>query len=365
MVAISARALTKIYDDDGGGATVAVDGITLDVAPGEFVVVVGPTGCGKSTFLRLIAGLVVPTSGEVTVYKDVSLVSPSLYPHLSVAQNIGFPLRAHSWPAGEVAARVLEIAARVGVADLLNRFPEHLSGGQRQRVSIARALVRKPQVLLLDEPLSNVDAGTRAALRGEIVTVTRELGVTTLYVTHDRTEAMTMADRVVVLRDGAVQQVGPPHEVYADPDDVFVATFLSAPSIGLLAGAVQVTDAGVVVDLGAQALTLPSASLPASFDNARVTVAIRPLMLIDSGRPMSLTGKIHSIENLGHELLVRVEVGGVPSLFGPAAAFLSVRATAPLAVGDPLAVGVGADDLLLFDGAGRRIRFGVPLDRIS
>ncbi|WP_067507976.1 ABC transporter ATP-binding protein [Actinoplanes sp. TFC3] len=287
MVAVTVRGLTKIFDDHNGPAKAALNGVDLDVAPGEFLVLLGPAGCGKSTLLRLIAGLDEPTAGEVR-YDGVPVGSPelppialvtqmyALYPHLSVAQNIGFPLRVSSAPADHIAERVAGTARVVGVEDLLGRYPEHLSGGQRQRVALARALVRRPPVLLLDEPLSNVDAVSRAVLRDEIVAVARKLGVTTIYVTHDRAEAMSMADRVAILHDGVIEQAGAPAEVTADPDTVFVAAFLGAPFIGLLAGAVQVTPGRVAVDLGAQILALPHGlQLPLAYDNARVTVALR------------------------------------------------------------------------------------------
>ncbi|WP_041834382.1 ABC transporter ATP-binding protein [Actinoplanes sp. N902-109] len=381
MVAVTARALTKIFDDDNGAATTAVQGVDLDVASGEFVALLGPTGCGKSTLLRLIAGLDEPTEGSV--YFDgvpvgsagvppVAMVTQvyALYPHLTVAQNIGFPLRVSSVPSDRIAEQVAETARHVGVADLLGRYPEHLSGGQRQRVALARALVRHPPVLLLDEPLSNVDAGSRAALRGEIVAVTRKLGVTTIYVTHDRAEAMGMADRVVLLRAGMVEQIGAPAEVYADPETVFVAAFLGAPFTALLAGAVQLTASGVLIDLGSRVLPLPSqVRLPTTYANARVTVGLRALSLFDGTHAASLTGTVVSTEHLGPEVVARVEVGAAPAYTGldrPApSAHIAVRVPGHAAPGSELTAGLDPGDLLLFNGDGNRIRFGETLDRIS
>src|SRR5690349_11586412 len=291
MVAIVARGLSKTFGD-----VVALDGVDLDVAQGELLVVLGPTGCGKSTLLRLLAGIDEPTSGTVLFdgkpvggrgprERDIAMVfqNYALYPHLTVAQNIGFPLRATAHPAEEIGARVADVARSVGVADLLSRYPEHLSGGQRQRVAMARALVRKPAVFLLDEPLSNVDAGARAALRGEIVALARRLAVTTIYVTHDQTEAMSMADRIAVLRLGVLQQVGPPVDVYADPDTLFVAAFLGMPRTSLLEAAVYAEGGKVVLDLGSQVLELPpgdprTARL-AEHHTERVTLALRALPL--------------------------------------------------------------------------------------
>jgi len=398
MVAIAARELTKTFGD-----VVAVQGVDLDVAPGEFLVVVGPTGCGKSTLLRLLAGFEEPTAGKVLFdgapvtdidprERNIAMVFQNfaLYPHLTVAQNIGFPLRAGSGPGPEIAARVAEVARMVGIADLLNRYPEHLSGGQRQRAAMARALVRRPAVFLLDEPLSNVDAGARAALRGEIVALARRLAVTTIYVTHDQTEAMSMADRIAVLRLGVLQQIGPPAEVYADPDTLFVAAFLGMPRTSLLEAAVYAEDGRVVLDLGSQVLELPpgdprTARL-AEHHTERVTLALRALPLQPQLLGMSVRGTVRSVENLGHELLVHIDVGGVPStrLDAPAPPSRPVAASTPygfyptydlvdapptgevmvrmpvparVRIGDELTVGMGPADLLLFDRAGRRIRF--------
>jgi multiple sugar transport system ATP-binding protein len=218
MVAVSVRALTKVFD----GGVVAVDALHLDIASGEFMVLLGPAGSGKTTLLRLIGGLEQPTSGEVLIggvpvaelpdrEHMVALVfqSYSIYPHLTVAQNIGFPLRADARPPDDVGERVTEAARHLGIADLLGRLPAHLSRGQRQRVAMARAVVRRPELLLLDEPLSNVEPKIWADLRAEIVALTKRLGITTVYVTHDRAEAASMADRIAMLHQGRLGWVGP------------------------------------------------------------------------------------------------------------------------------------------------------------
>jgi len=225
MVAVAVRALTKVFDP----GVVAVDQLDLDIATGEFMVLLGPVGSGKTTLLRLIGGIEEPTSGEVLIdgvpvadlpARDQTIAllfqSYSIYPHLTVAQNIGFPLRAGAEPAGDVGARVADAARHLGITDLLGRLPSHLSRGQRQRVAMARAIVRRPELLLLDEPLSNVDPKIWAELRGEIVALTKRLGITTVYVTHDRAEAVLMADRIAVLDRGALQWVGAAENLSAD-----------------------------------------------------------------------------------------------------------------------------------------------------
>jgi multiple sugar transport system ATP-binding protein len=375
MVDISARSLTKVFED----GVVAVDRLDFDVASGEFMVVLGPTGCGKTTLLRLIAGFEEPTAGEVLFDgvrvtdieprdRKVAMVfqNYALYPHLTVAQNIGFPLRSGAEPPGDVPSRIAEAARTLGITDLLNRLPAHLSGGQRQRVAMARAVVRRPAVLLLDEPLSNVDARVRAELRGEIIAVTRRLRVTTVYVTHDQAEAMSMADRVAVLRRGVLEQVGPPAEVYADPQTLFVAAFLGTPRTSLLEGAIYLDGGRIVLDLGSQVLELPRTEALAKRHTDRVTVALRALRAGTSD--VQLRGTVRSVENLGHESLARVDIGGIPTPPettrlelppGDPAGEVYVRIPAPgqIAPGDEISMAVTHDELLVFDRAGQRVRF--------
>ncbi len=326
MVAIATEGLTKIFDD----GTVAVDNLDLTVASGEFLVLIGPTGSGKSTVLRLVAGLERPTRGRVTLDGEpvdeqtsrqhrIAMVFPdfTLYPHLTVAQNIGFPLHAGSGHPPDVGARIAEAARHLGVSDVLNRLPAYLSGGQRQKVAMARAIVRRPEVLLLDEPLSNVDAAVRAELRADIVSLSRRLGVTAVHVTHDQSEAMSMASQVAVLRRGALQQLGPPARVYADPDTLFVAAFLGTPRAGLVEAAVYADGDRMLLDLGAQELVVPAddprTTLLAPHHTERVTVALRAdaLRLVgpDTVGPV-LRGEVRTVENLGHEVIVHVDIGG-------------------------------------------------------
>ncbi|MFV2021237.1 ABC transporter ATP-binding protein [Micromonospora sp. LOL_023] len=332
MVAISTDRLTKVFDD----GTVAVNDVSFAVEPGQFLVLLGPTGCGKSTILRLVAGLETPTSGHVLIdgeivdslsaqRRQVAMVFQdyALYPHLTVAQNIAFPMRLGQGAA--VEARIRQVAAELGVVEHLHRLPTALSGGQRQRVAMARAIVREPKAFLLDEPLANLDARLRAELRADVTGLARRHGVTTVYVTHDQAEALTMADRLAVLRRGRLQQIGPPAEVYGDPVNLFVAAFLGNPRTSLLQGAVYAEPDRIVIDLGGQTLDLsvddPRLAGLAGHHTERVIVALRA----DAVRPVAadgpaagpaagtLRGTVRTVENLGHEALVRLDTGAMPA----------------------------------------------------
>jgi multiple sugar transport system ATP-binding protein len=364
MVAISMRSLGKTFD----GGVVAVDDFDLDVSPGEFLVLVGPSGSGKSTVLRMIAGLEPPTAGEVLfdgvpvtdiapADRNVAILFSSykLYPHLTVAQNIGFPLRAGKHKAADIPGRIAEVAASLGIADLLSRTPEHLSGGQQQRVAMARAIIKRPAVLLLDEPLSNVDVRIREEVRADVAALTRRLALTTVYVTHDQGEALSLGDRMALMRRGRLQQVGPPAQVYDDPGTVFVAGFLGTPRTILLQGAIYAGDGSVVLDLGDQALPLPAEL--ADRHTERVTVAVRAL------RPGGqLRGVVRTVRQIGVDVVAQVDIGGVPSLAEPELPPMEetgVYARIPVAdkpvAGDQITLGVQPGDLFLFDRAGRRI----------
>ncbi|HEY2670446.1 MAG TPA: ABC transporter ATP-binding protein [Rugosimonospora sp.] len=329
VAAIALSGVRKVYAD----GTVAVDGVDLDVAEGEFVTLLGPTGCGKTTILRIVAGLETATSGEVWLggrpvdeasarSRRVSMVFQdfALYPHLTAGQNIAFPLHTEHVDDATIAAQVAEVARLVGVEDLLHRKPIQLSGGQRQRVAMARAIVRRPAALLLDEPLSNVDAAVRADLRAEISSITRTLGVGTLYVTHDQTEAMTMADRIAVMRRGRIEQVGPPSQVYGDPQRLFVAAFLGIPRTSLLQAAVYTrTGEDATLDLGEQVISTPwsdpRAPALAAYHTARITVGLRPdaLTAVPPSTPGALHGRVRHVEHLGNEAIAVVDIGGVPT----------------------------------------------------
>ncbi|WP_017616637.1 ABC transporter ATP-binding protein, partial [Nocardiopsis gilva] len=251
MARVQLAGVGKTYPD----GTSAVSGLDLDIGEGEFLVLVGPSGCGKSTALRMIAGLEEITAGTLSIGdrvvnrtpardRDVAMVfqSYALYPHLSVRDNIGFGLQLRKLPKAEIKERVEEAAATLGLTEHLDRRPRNLSGGQRQRVAMGRAIVRSPKAFLMDEPLSNLDAKLRVQMRAEISRIQRNLGVTTIYVTHDQVEAMTLGDRVAVLKKGVLQQVAPPQELYERPANIFVAGFIGSPAMNLLQARLE-TDA--------------------------------------------------------------------------------------------------------------------------
>ncbi|RMD78569.1 MAG: ABC transporter ATP-binding protein, partial [Gammaproteobacteria bacterium] len=253
MAELALEGLGKVFPD----GTAALRGVDLAVGEGELLVLVGPSGCGKSTLLRLVAGLERPSAGRVRIGgRDVTTLPPqrrdvamvfqnyALYPHLSVAGNLAFPLRMRGVPRAQRRRRVAEVAALLGLEGLLERRPGELSGGQRQRVAMGRALVRRPQVLLLDEPLSNLDARLRVQLRAELAALQRRTGVTTLHVTHDQAEAMTLGHRVAVLRAGRLEQVGQPEALYREPATAFVAAFLGSPGMNLLAARLEPAPGG-------------------------------------------------------------------------------------------------------------------------
>jgi multiple sugar transport system ATP-binding protein len=316
-----------------GADVLAVDRLSLDVAEGEFLILVGPSGCGKTTALRMVAGLEEVTSGEIRIGdrvvndlpptdRDVAMVfqNYALYPHMSVADNIGFPLRQRRMPKGEVRQRVGEVARLLGIEELLERRPRALSGGQRQRVAIGRALVRRPQAFLMDEPLSNLDAKLRVQMRAELISLHKRVGITTIYVTHDQTEAMTLGDRVVVLNRGVVQQVDTPDRLYRQPANTFVAGFIGSPAMNFLEGRL---DGGTLV-VGSHALELPDVlrrNLARS--SGDVIVGLRPEDFAPNGGGGgdSIPARIEISERLGPEVLVHLRAEGlqVASVGEPAA----------------------------------------------
>lgn len=309
MSDLALRNLVKRYDK-----TEVLHSINLEVADGEFVVFVGPSGCGKSTTLRMIAGLEEVTSGEIEIggrvvnnlepkERDIAMVfqNYAIYPHMTVRKNIGFGLRSSKLPKADKDARIDQVAEILGMSDLLHRKPAQLSGGQRQRVAIGRAMVRDPAVFLFDEPLSNLDAQLRTQMRLEIKKLHRRVGNTIVFVTHDQVEAMTMADRIVIMKDGHIQQVGTPDEVYHQPANTFVAQFIGAPSMNLLPGVM--TESGVDLPGGA-AISLAGRQAEAG---RRVQLGIRPEDLHLAGDGDGLfEGEVSVAEPLGAETLLHV-----------------------------------------------------------
>jgi multiple sugar transport system ATP-binding protein len=379
---IAIRGVTKSYD----GRVAAVDDVDIDVADGELLVLVGPSGCGKSTLLRMIAGLEEVTAGTISIGgrdvthlqpkdRDIAMVfqSYALYPHMTVRKNIGYPLRLAKAPKDEIDRRVEEVAEILQLAEKLDVRPSHLSGGQRQRVAMGRAIIRHPRAFLMDEPLSNLDAKLRVEMRAEIAKLQRELAVTTVYVTHDQVEAMTMGTRVAVLREGRLQQVDTPQRLYDDPVNLFVATFIGSPAMNLFAGSVDVGSAGgLTLKVGPHRLALDAAALashPALREKLAqpVIVGVRPEALSDvalePGVPADrvVEATVDLVEALGSELVVHVSMAEPPqggdgvsdawrlvvARRGRAVARLSTRSR--VAAGEVIKLAVDTNRLHLFD----------------
>ena len=314
MASINVVDVRKSY-----GAHEVIHSISLDIADGDFVVLVGPSGCGKSTLLRMIAGLESITSGVVKIGsrvvnklapkdRDIAMVfqNYALYPHKTVAENMGFGLKLRRASKSEIETRVRRAAEILDVMSLLDRYPRQLSGGQRQRVAMGRAIVRDPQVFLFDEPLSNLDAKLRVQMRAEIKELHQRLKTTTVYVTHDQIEAMTMADRIVVLRDGVVEQIGPPLDLYDRPTNIFVAGFIGSPSMNFLKGKIKVGDKPrFMVD---NSVSLPLASAPPGSDGRPAIYGIRPEHLTLGG-PDGMPVEVSVLEPTGQETQVFAKLG--------------------------------------------------------
>jgi multiple sugar transport system ATP-binding protein len=327
MATVTLDAVNKVYDN----GFQAIYDLSLDIADSEFLVLVGPSGCGKSTALRMVAGLESITSGELRIGdrvvndvepkdRDIAMVfqNYALYPHMTVYDNIAFALKLARVPRPEVDSRVRKAAAILELEPYLSRKPAQLSGGQRQRVAMGRAIVRQPVAFLMDEPLSNLDAKLRVQMRAEIARLQRDLAVTTVYVTHDQVEAMTMGDRVAVLKDGYLQQIGAPQHLYDEPANVFVAAFIGSPSMNLYEGAVTL-DGESSVQIGAQRVALGPETLekhPAlrNYSGQRVVVGIRPEDFEDAAvepnapADRRLDATVRLVEALGSELMVHFEL---------------------------------------------------------
>ncbi|MDZ5448524.1 sn-glycerol-3-phosphate ABC transporter ATP-binding protein UgpC [Labrys sp. ZIDIC5] len=383
MAAISFSQVSKAYAD----GHLAVNKLDLDISDGEFLVLVGPSGCGKSTALRMIAGLETITGGTLSIGAEVAndlsprernvamiFQSYALYPHLSVADNVGFALKVRGERREVIEEKVKAAAAMLELDKLLTRRPGQLSGGQRQRVAMGRAIVREPAAFLMDEPLSNLDARLRGQMRAEIARLQRASGVTTVYVTHDQVEAMTMGDRVAVMNGGVLQQLAPPRELYDRPVNLFVATFIGAPPINLLPGRLLRSGQGMEVALPGLVLPLPAAFVQerpglAAAGDREVVVGIRPENLfVADGAAEALSARIAFQEDLGASLLIHVDLvepgtgakqkrAGLDELDESAPAVIStrMRISAPVSArrkaGDAVKVGLQADSLHFFDPA--------------
>jgi multiple sugar transport system ATP-binding protein len=360
VTTVALKDVTKVFPD----GTVAVDNVSLDVGNGEFMVLLGPSGCGKSTVLRMVAGLEDPTAGAIMLDGELANDLPprerriamvfqdfALYPHMTVGDNISFPLRLSGVDPMPRAERVADVAAALGIGDVLARKPNQLSGGQRQRVAMGRAIVRRPGLFLMDEPLSNLDSGLRAELRAEISGLVRELGVSTIYVTHDQAEALTMADRVAIMRRGVLQDVGTPTQVYGRPATLYVAAFLGSPRMNLLEASVYVhLDRYITLNFGEQALYLPWEDIRsravAHYHGERIVVGVRAEALTPVAPDTQgdvLQGRVRYLEHHGHESL----------------AFLDIGATA-IVVDD-----IGGNPPELANGSGRLRRLGNVVQRLA
>src|SRR3989454_6242578 len=314
MASVAIREVRKAF-----GAIEVIHGVDVLIDDGEFVVLVGPSGCGKSTLLRMIAGLENITSGEIRIgervvnrvppkERDIAMVfqNYALYPHMTVAANMGFSLKLRGAPRSEIETRVRRAAEILGLSPLLERYPRQLSGGQRQRVAMGRAIVRDPQVFLFDEPLSNLDAKLRVAMRTEIKELHQRLKTTTVYVTHDQIEAMTMADRIVVMHDGLVEQVGAPLELYDRPQNLFVAGFIGSPAMNFLTGTIHTN--GVPQFESVNGIRLPLTTVPSGNDGRPAIYGIRPehFVIADDGAE----AEVQVVEPTGSELQIAARIGG-------------------------------------------------------
>ena len=376
MAQISLDKLNKRYDN----GFQAVHDLSLEIADGEFLVLVGPSGCGKSTALRMIAGLETISDGEMRIGgrvvndvpskdRDIAMVfqSYALYPHLSVRDNIAFPLKLRKTPKDEIKRRVDQASKLLELDEYIDRKPGQLSGGQRQRVAMGRAIVRQPQVFLMDEPLSNLDAKLRVQMRSEIAKLQRTLKVTTIYVTHDQVEAMTMGDRVAVLSRGNLMQVDSPQNLYDLPNNLFVAAFIGSPQMNLIEGVLHLTGDSGRVDLGTQSLNVPAsvvAARPAlrNYDGKSVAVGVRPEDVHDTAMggddASTIRGIVEVREGLGSEIVMHIRVDAtsvkpsdVDTLSeGEGTLFVGrIDPRSKLQIGDEAVLGISTEHLHFFD----------------
>jgi multiple sugar transport system ATP-binding protein len=373
MAAIEIQDVSKRYRD----GTLAVRDLSLQIADGEFTVLVGPSGCGKTTLLRMIAGLEEISSGTISIGdrvvndltpkdRDIAMVfqNYALYPHMTVARNMGFALRRAKVPAQEITRKVQHAADLLGISDQLERKPGNLSGGQRQRVAMGRAIVRDPQAFLMDEPLSNLDAKLRIQMRAEITRIQRRLHTTTVYVTHDQTEAMTLGDRLAVMRDGVIQQLGTPADLYERPENLFVAGFIGAPAMNFLIG--EIADGSLTSPLGTVALSDADPGLSGAGHSGRVVVGVRPESFEDAAmvgeRPglLAVNAMVDVLESTGSDVYAHLSLNGAgaasaddPVLRELAQATAAEDPEVALATGSELVARVGVSHSLTEGQEGR------------
>jgi multiple sugar transport system ATP-binding protein len=355
MARVVLEGVRKIYQDRGA-VHVAVHGIDLEVGEGEFLVLVGPSGCGKTTTLRMVAGLESISEGTIRIGdrvvndvpardRDIAMVfqNYALYPHLTVRDNLAFALKLRKEPAATIEARVREAAQLLNIEELLARKPRQLSGGQRQRVALGRAIVRHPQVFLFDEPLSNLDAKFRVQMRRELAALRRRLGTTTIYVTHDQVEAMSLGDRIVVMHQGRVQQIGTPLDIYDHPANLFVAGFLGTPQMNQIRGRL-VRRQGLVfeAEAGGLVLPLPEGAGPVTPVDRAVVLGVRPEVIRPHAGTPGFEGIVEFVEPLGYESVVTLRVAGTSIT-------LRVEANATPKVGQALAGSLEPGGLHWFD----------------
>ena len=356
MARVLMRSLNKKYDE-----VHAVIDVNLEIHDQEFVVLVGPSGCGKTTTLRMVAGLESITSGNISIDekvvnelapmdRDIAMVfqNYALYPHMSVYDNMAFGLKMRKFDKPEIAKRVQEAAEILGIQELLKRKPRQLSGGQRQRVALGRAIVRHPRVFLFDEPLSNLDAKLRVQMRVELKKLHERLGTTAIYVTHDQVEAMTLGDRVVVMRDGRVQQVGDPMELYSSPANRFVAGFLGSPAMNFAGVRIAAQNGGLWAERDGIRIEVPKPIVPrlGAYAGKEVTFGVRPedMHIAGAGDPkdLSFDVAVEVVERLGSEILLDVAVGSATMV-------ASVAPTATAKVHEKLRLAVNPERLHFFD----------------
>ncbi|GAB6101611.1 ABC transporter ATP-binding protein [Thermococcus atlanticus] len=362
MVEVRLEDLKKYFDN---GKVKAVDGLNLTIKDGEFLVLLGPSGCGKTTTLRMISGLELPTDGKIWFGdRDVTYLPPkdrnismvfqsyAVWPHMKVYDNIAFPLKVKKYPENEIKERVKWAAELLQIGELLDRYPAQLSGGQRQRVAVARAIVVEPEVLLMDEPLSNLDAKLRVTMRAEIKKLQTKLKVTTVYVTHDQVEAMTMGDRIAVMNKGHLLQVGPPTEVYLKPKSIFVATFIGAPEMNMIEVSVKESAEGIVIEGEGFKLPLPPdlGELLRDYIDKTVIFGVRPEHMTIEGvstlehvrRAAKIEGVVDFIEALGTDTIVHTMIGN-------RLIKIKLPGHIPLPIGEKVKIVVDLDNIHVFD----------------